>query len=66
MPCELDSRREGSEIGNGPGVAVRAAGADEVAEEMEMEAEEGEQGGGPAVAGFLRLLGFGRGKEEWR
>jgi len=53
VPSELESRREGSEIRDWPGVAVRAAGADEVAEEMEMEAEEGEQGGGPGTNGCL-------------
>ena len=45
MPGELESRREWSEIRNGPGVAVRAAGADEVAKKMQVEAEECERGG---------------------
>lgn len=41
MPGELESEREWSEIRDWPGVAVWAARADEVAEEMQVEAEEG-------------------------
>jgi len=53
VPSELESRREGSEIRDWPGVAVWAAGADEVAKKMKMEAEEGEEGGGPGANGCL-------------
>ena len=56
MPGELESGRERSEIGDGPGVAVGAAGADEVAEEVEMEAEEGENRGDHGVIGSRRFL----------
>lgn len=45
MPGELEPGREWSEVGDGPGVAVWAAGADEVAEEVQVEAEEGKRGG---------------------
>lgn len=59
MPCELESGREWREIGNGPGVAVWAAGTDEVAEEVEMEAKEGEQSGGIGAIGRGRFLDEG-------
>ena len=59
MPGELESGRERSEIGNGPGVAVWAAGADEVTEEVEVEAEEGEQSGDFGAVGRGRGLDFG-------
>lgn len=65
MPCELESGREWREIGNGPGVAVRAAGADEIAEEVEMEVEEGEESGDPGAVGRRRRLDFGAQRDAW-
>ena len=53
VPGKLEFGREWREIGDGPGVAVWAAGADEVAKKMKMEAEEGEEGGGPGANGCL-------------
>ena len=45
MPGELRRVGEWLEVGNGPLVAVGAAGADEVAQQMQMEADEDQNGG---------------------
>lgn len=65
MPGELESGREWSEVGDGPGVAVGAAGADEVTEEMEMEAQEGEQSGDADAVRRGWRLDFGAEREAW-
>ena len=49
MPCKLPGVRERLEVWDGPLVAVGAAGADEVAQQVQVEADEDEQRGQPWV-----------------
>ena len=49
MPGELDGIGERLEVRDGPLVAVGAAGADEVAQQVQMEADEDQQSGEPWV-----------------
>ena len=51
VPRDLESGGEWGQIGNGPGIAVWAAGADEVTKEMQVEAEERERGGHRGTSG---------------
>ena len=56
MPCELPGIRERLEIRDGPLVSVGTAGANEVAEQMQMEADEDECRGKPGVRGQVAAL----------
>jgi len=47
VPGELDGTGERFEVGDGPLVAVGAAGADEVAQQVKMEADEDQECGEP-------------------
>ena len=49
VPGELQGVGKGLEVRNGPLVAVRAAGADKIAEKMQMEAQENQSGGEPGM-----------------
>jgi len=47
VPCELDGIGEWLEVGDRPLVAVGAAGADEVAQQMQVETDEDQECGEP-------------------
>ena len=51
MPGKLEGVGKWEEIGNWPLIAVRAAGADQVTEQVQVEAEKHQQGGFPALSG---------------
>jgi len=49
VPGEMDGSGKRLEVGDGPLVAVGAAGADEVAQQMQVEADEDQERGEPWV-----------------
>ena len=55
VPCELDGIGEWLEVGDGPLVAVGAAGADEVAQYMQVEADEDQKAVSPGCEGERRF-----------
>ena len=58
VPGELDGIGEWLEIGDGPLVAVGAAGADEVAQYVQVEADEDQKGGESGVRGRTPVWGL--------
>lgn len=54
MPGELDGIGKWLEVGDGPLVAVGAAGADEVAQQVKMEADEDQDRGEHPACGWVR------------
>ena len=50
VPGELQRVGEGLEVGDGPLVAVGAAGANEVAQQVQVEADEHQERGEPAMS----------------
>jgi hypothetical protein len=65
VPTELKGAGEGFEVGNGPLVAIGATCADEIAQQMQVEAQENEQSGQPWMSGGPTPLNH-RAKSETR